>query len=615
MKMRLFQKPAFALAYGLLWIVLFQAGRIAFISYNHYLSPKTTSGILLHSLIYGLRMDISMAAYLTLPVCLLMLGPFKSKGFSNKTIITAYSGIMLLPVIIMIICDLPAYEAWGYRLDITPLRYLSTPGEAWASVSHLPVWLFLVSFLIAYSLFLFLFYSLIRRQPEAENDSRPATISIMMLFTAAMIIPIRGGIQLAPLNQSSVYFSSDAFANQAALNVPWNFMRSITFLSEHKENPFLYLEADKAKALREGLFNIGDSTTRLLDSRIKNPNIILIVWESFTAKVLGRKEAGVAVTPCMEELISRSTYFSNMYASGDRTDKGIVAILSGYPAQPTTSIVKEPQKAGKLKAMPALFSARGYDTHFFYGGETEFANMKAYLLGAGFSHLTDVNAFSEKDKNSKWGAHDNVVKDTLINTLSKIRSPFLINWLTLSSHEPFETPVPAVIKGSDDKSKFLNSLHYSDSVIYELISYCKKQSWWDSTLIIILADHGHRMPAGQSKRDDFRIPMIWTGGAIRSKGMVIPGILSQTDLAATLLSQLDMDASDFIWSRKALCEGQRQWAYFAFNNGFGFVQPDRFFIYDNTGKTISEQQGPVDSIMIREGQAVQQLSFADYLAK
>ena len=76
-----------------------------------------------------------------------------------------------------------------------------------------------------------------------------------------------------------------------------------------------------------------------------------------------------------------------------------------------------------------------------------------------------------------------------------------------------------------------------------------------------------------------------------------------------------MNASDFIWSRKALCEGQRQWAYFAFNNGFGFVQPDRFFIYDNTGKTISEQQGPIDSIMIREGQALQQLSFGDYLAK
>ena len=102
---------------------------------------------------------------------------------------------------------------------------------------------------------------------------------------------------------------------------------------------------------------------------------------------------------------------------------------------------------------------------------------------------------------------------------------------------------------------------------------------------------------------------------MRSKGMVIPGILSQTDLASTLLSQLDINTSDFTWSRNALCEGQRQWAYFSFNNGFGFVQPDRFFIYDNTGKNISEQQGPIDNLMLQEGQALQQLSFGDYLEK
>jgi hypothetical protein len=615
MKMRILHKPAFALAYGLLWILLFQAGRVAFISYNHYLSPETSSGDLLHSLLYGLRMDTSMAAYLTLPVCLLLLASIVSKGFINKKIFSVYSAIILLPVSIMIICDLPAYEAWGYRLDVTPLRYLSTPGEAWASVSHLPVWLFFLSFIAAYSICLFLFHTLIRRLPETDSKAVVPGLSGMMLFTAAMIIPIRGGFQLAPLNQSSVYFCHDAFANQAALNVPWNFMRSLSFLLENKENPYLYLEADKAAAIRKELFASSDPTIQLLDKRIKNPNIILIVWESFTSKALGRKEAGVTVTPCMDKLISGSTYFSNMFASGDRTDKGIVAVLSGYPAQPTASIVKEPQKAGKLKTLPSLFSARGYDTRFFYGGETEFANMKAYLLGAGFAQMTDVNSFAKKDQNSKWGAHDNVVKDSIINTLSKIRSPFFINWLTLSSHEPFETPVPTVITGHDDKSRFLNSLHYSDSVINELITYCRTQSWWDSTLIIILADHGHRLPTARSKTEDFRIPMIWTGGAIKSKGTIIPGILSQTDLAATLLSQLNMDDPGFSWSRKAVCEGQRQWAYFSFNNGFGFVQPGRFFIYDNTGRQLTEQQGPIDRLMIEEGQALQQLTFADYLAK
>ena len=124
-----------------------------------------------------------------------------------------------------------------------------------------------------------------------------------------------------------------------------------------------------------------------------------------------------------------------------------MAVLSGFPSQPTTSIVKIPSKAAKLPALGKLLTEKGYSNSFYYGGELEFANMKAYLLQAGYQQFTSIDDFDKKDHNSKWGAHDGVVSEKIKNDLKDISSPFFINWLTLSSHEPYEVPVPSVFKG------------------------------------------------------------------------------------------------------------------------------------------------------------------------
>src|SRR5690606_11469546 len=105
--------------------------------------------------------------------------------------------------------------------------------------------------------------------------------------------------------------------------------------------------------------------------------------------------------------------------SGDRTDKGIVAILSSFPAQPKTSIVKIPSKVAKLPMLSELFNQHQYFTSFYYGGELEFANMKAYLTNGNFKHFTSIKDFAEKDRNSKWGAHDGVVMEKLFADLNQ----------------------------------------------------------------------------------------------------------------------------------------------------------------------------------------------------
>ena len=120
------------------------------------------------------------------------------------------------------------------------------------------------------------------------------------------------------------------------------------------------------------------------------------MWESLTSKVVASVGGLPGITPRFDSLARQGILFTNMYASGDRSAKGIVAILSGYPAQPTTSIITIPTKTASLPSLPRTFKAQGYHNSFYYGGETEFSNIKSYLLQQGFEKIIDYKLNDEE---------------------------------------------------------------------------------------------------------------------------------------------------------------------------------------------------------------------------
>jgi phosphoglycerol transferase MdoB-like AlkP superfamily enzyme len=563
-------------------------------------------------------MDLSAAAYITLPLALLVLLSVYLNPFRNIITYRIYTTIILFIVLFLVFADIGLYQAWGFRIDATPLKYLSDPKEVWASVSHLPIFTVSIVFIMLY--FVLLYFSkklLVKYRSDLQNDNKKIISAlIVLILTASFIIPLRGGFQLAPLNQSSVYFSKNNFANMAALNAPWNFLYSVSLRSNNSTNPFVFDDAVKVDSVTDILLqknNFSEQLVNLQDTAYTN--VIFIIWESLTSKAIGLEMEGKMITPGFNQLRNEGIYFSNIYATGDRTDKGIVAVLSGYPAQATTSIIKEPVKAAKLPMLSKFFKRKGYSTSFHYGGELEFANMKAYLLQGQFDQFVTINDFDKKDQNSKWGAHDGVVMERFKNDVNKAREPFFCTWLTLSSHEPYEIPDEKLLNGKDDVSKFLSSVHYTDSVVFSYIQYAKKQSWWKNTLVVIVADHGHRLPRTDHKPDDFKIPILFLGGAIKQPYKTIPSIGSQTDIATTVLTQLNMPSQAFIWSRNLLDSTRIPWAFFTFNNGFGFMQPDKKLVFDNVGKIIIEKTVNITNLDIYRGKALQQAAFQDYLDK
>ncbi len=606
----------FLLGYACIWILLFQADRLLFLLFHSSDSARAGWGHTLLSLGYGLRMDASMATYLTLPMVLLLMTGIFLRQIRWDRVIRMYTLVVSIPVLLILFADIPAYGAWGYRLDATPLRYLQSPREVWASVSHLP----LVWMALGFSLCVFgvkrIFDRWIKRNEAAWTDppQKKRRFGILLLFGAALILPLRGGWQLAPLNQSSVYYSLKPHPNLCAVNPVWNFFHSLSLDLDESVNPYRYLQDAEAEGIRKQIFTATEPSIPLLRNS-DSLNVVLIIWESFTQKAVDARRGGTDITPRFNAMRREGLYFSNLYASGDRTDKGIVAILSGYPAQPTTSIVKIPQKARTLPCLPRSLSGNGRQGHFYYGGELEFANMKSYLLGSGFATFTEKADFPTNQLNSKWGAHDGAVALRIQQDLSGLRQPYFLTWLTLSSHEPYETPVPPVITGRSDEDQFLNSLHYTDSIVGRLVDHLRSLPSWKNTLVVVVADHGHRLPRSDDRFSDFRIPMLWLGGALIPRDSVISSRCAQTDLPTTLLAQLRLPHDKFRWSGDALSAGFVPRAFLTFNNGFGYLQKDGGVLFDHTGKNAIGWTGPQDSTLIRTGQALQQTHFADYLGR
>ena len=263
----------------------------------------------------------------------------------------------------------------------------------------------------------------------------------------------------------------------------------------------------------------------------------------------------------------------------------MVAVHSGFPAQSTQSVIKDAGKASRLPSLPDALRMAGYSTAFYYGGDLDFANMRAYLISMGFNRFISQDDFPRSLRTTKWGIHDEHLFERLLSDLDTTTAPFFKTFFTLSSHEPFEIPVEPAFPGVGEENMFLSSIHYTDSCLGTFLERARQRPWYANTLFILVSDHGHRMPGNNAyyEEDRFRIPMLWLGDALDSIG-VVESYGSQTDVAATLLAQLSIEHSQFTFSRDLLASYSPPFAYYAFNDGFGFVAPGQKLIWDHVGE-------------------------------
>ncbi|MFN8574451.1 MAG: LTA synthase family protein [Gemmatimonadaceae bacterium] len=602
------------------WTGWFVVARLIFLCYEwrqaRTLNLPLFAGLWLH----GLRMDLSTAAYLTVVPWLLLVMFGHAKPETLRRAMIGYFALALAFTSLVTVADLQLFVEWRYRLDSTLIHFLRTPDEALASSASAP-WIslsFLLLGLIAASVGLA--RTTLLRSIESGPRTGLGTALVTLALGTTLIIPIRGGLQWTPMNPSFAYFSNNDFANQAALNASWHFAHAtLEAAHEPTSNPYQMLAPTEARAVVDSMLKtVAAPRTRLL--RVQRPNIILIVWESLTAKVVTRLGGTSGVTPQFDRLTHSGIFFDSLFASAGRTPQGIVALLSAFPAQPHQQILELPRAVATLPMLGKSLGADGWHTSFYYGGELEFANLQSYASLGRFSRVVSENDFASRDRNSKWGAHDHVVLGRALDDMATDPRPFFSTVLTLSSHEPFDVPEAPAFSGTSEDTLFMNAHHYTDASIGSFINAARQQPWWDSTLVIIVADHGSPRPVpdpivDERVPDRYHIPMLWLGGALAVQDTVIHTVGSQLDVSPTLLAQLGRTSSEYTWGKDIMTQNDGGFAYFAYHDGFAFIDARGWMVYDELAHTTVQSGGRVGVTQQRRGSAMLQASFDEFLSR
>lgn len=569
---------------------------------------------------HGLSLDLAMAAYLTaVPGLLLMASVYVRDAFARPAL-NVWLALEALLVAVCWVLNLALYPYWGFPLDATPLFYfLSSPTDALASA---PLWMSVLAF-IGTLLLAAVLWLLLRVRSRSEGNVRRkverrrwAAALVLLLLTALLFLPIRGGVTVSTNNTGRAYFSQSAFLNHAAVNPMFSLMESLLHAQDFASQYRFMDDAEATRLFRQMVSDSDQDTQPLLRTdtfRKGSPDILIVIMEGFASDLmasLGGQHPEVAVQ--LDSIARSGVLFTHFYANSFRTDRGLVSILSGYPAQPTMTIMRYTDKAASLPSLARTLSrARGYHTAYYYGGDADFANQRAYLVSQGYETIVSDADFPIKDKLSKWGVHDHIVADRLLADLrTKHASPMLRVLQTSSSHEPFDVPYSRL------KDARLNAFAYTDSVVGSLVRAYRKLPQWRNVLIVLVPDHvgGYKERLDNADPARYQIPLILTGGVIDHPQRV-DAIGSQIDIAATLLAQLGISHKEFTFSKNLLSPVTPKLAFFTIPDLFGMVTAENTLVYDNPSARTVVDRGARPGYNEKRGQAYLQKLYDDIASR
>ena len=531
---------------------------------------------------HGLILDVAIAGYLTIIPALIFIASlwieFKAIGWIWK----GYVAIVAFISSLAYVANIALYGFWGFPLDNTPLLYIKTsPSDAMASVT---TWQLIGGLLAvcASMVFIYLLITRLVKLPKAQQNDKPLLQTIVILLLAALlIIPIRGGFGAGTNHTGAVYYSTNIRLCHAAVNPIFCFIESVTH-DKNIADKYRFMDDKEATdifsdmtytALRKdsaGVFSLrGDSQPR---------NVVVIMLESFSKYIMTEAGHVKGITPNLDRYSKEGMYFTRFYANSFRTDRAIVSILSGLPAQPTMSVMDIPHKSTVLPSIASAMGRAGYNSTFYYGGDTNFSNMRSYLMGTGFKNVVSDKDFPKELHTGKWGVADGPVYERILKDMiaSDKKEKHLRVVMSESSHEPFDVPFKSHIKEPE-----LNAFYYADKCLGEFVEAMKKQADWDNTLVLIVPDHLGAYPLNIDNYAMWRyeLPMILLGGKVAAQQIETIGC--QTDIPATLLGILGIEHNEFLFSKDILDAKAPHFAFFTFPDAMGMVTEENTLIYDN----------------------------------
>jgi phosphoglycerol transferase MdoB-like AlkP superfamily enzyme len=570
---------------------------------------------------YALPLDVATACYiLIIPIIILLIQTVITTKWLNYTNL-AYTFLVLVAYILITTAEIGIYDEWKTKLQFKALNYLSNPDEIYNSTST-STFFILIFILILQVVISYWFY---RKFVFVKINETPRNVIFSSLFflivSTMLFLGIRGGINEIPITQSKSYFSKHSFINLASVNSGYSLWISTLENYKFKDaNPYEFYNPEEATRRVNELHEIKkDTTIHIL--KTKRPNIIILLMESWSADLIQSLDGKEGITPQFRKLENEGILFTDFYASGNRSQQAMSAILAGFPSTPITAITHNLDKITQLPSLTKTLEKEGYSSSFYFGGQLMYGGINSFITVNGFDIIKDVSDFDDDLPRGKLGIFDEYILNEQIVELNNEKQPFFSVLFTVSTHSPYDQPMDDVINwaSNDNQNGYLNSAYYTDKCLGEYFENARKQTWYNNTLFILVADHSHNTYKNWpvDSKEYRKIPFLLYGDVIKDeyRGKKINRIGSQTDIASTLLSQFNVEAKDFFWSRNLFNPTTNEFAYYEATDGVGWITPNGYFVYKKTTDNYPELQinPQLKDSIIMDGKSYLQVVFKQFI--
>ena len=508
----------------------------------------------------GFLFDLTVAlSFVMLYNLYLLLFPKKWAGsWFDKIFTYFYFVVVLFIVFFSLMAEFPFWEEFGVRFNFIAVDYLIYTYEVVSNINEsypLPIIIITLFVLVAASLFLF-------KKNRAFTNTFSSEIPFLKRLTVSVPILILSACLLVFLTNSMAEFSLNSVVNEVAKNGVFSFFRAYRSNELDYEKFYQTLpEKEAYSILKKNLIQENQAyNSNQIDAILRTtqgsdeirPNIVMVVIESFSGEFISAFGNQDHITPNFDELTNNSIFFTNLYATGTRTVRGMEALTLSVPPTPGNSIVRRP-KNDNLFSIATILKQRNYHPYFIYGGDGYFDNMNSFFGGQGFDIVdrNRGNPLSDKIKTHRYNIPDNEVsfenawgvcdEDLYKQTLkyadksSEEKQPFFQVVMTTSNHRPYTFPAGKIDLDQGTRNA---AVKYTDFALGKFLKEAKTKPWFSNTVFVVVADHcASSAGKWEININKHHIPAIIYN--LKNEPENINRLTSQIDLLPTLLGHLN----------------------------------------------------------------------------
>ena len=578
-----------------LWMLLLSGLRGLLLAYNQEMLSSTSTADLVEAFSNGLRFDLRLIVYISVPLVLGMLIPWL---MNQRRALVAWLTFSAAISILLGIIELDFYREFHQRLNSLVFQYLNEdPATVLSMIWHgFPV-VTLLSAWLGCSMLMWWLFSVAERKTRAYAlpDRRYSYVTQGIAFSICLVICVvaaRGTLrQGPPLRWGDAYTTHSMFANHLGLNPVLSLYNAAkTTFSAHRDNIWkATLPAEQAQDItrdlvltaHDQLLDADSAAIRrmfspLADTQLPVRNVVVVLIESFAGRYTGALGSMDQITPEFDQLSKEGLLFTRFFSNGTHTHQGMFASMACFPNLPAFEyLMQTPEGGNQFSGLPQLLSARQFQDAYVYNGDFAWDNQQGFFSNQGMTHFVGRNDYvNPVVSDPTWGVSDQDMFDRSIVELNQLEDdkPFYALLQTLSNHTPYALPDVLPIEpvtGHGSLDLHLTAMRYSDWALGEFFKQAKQQPWYKDTLFVVLGDHGFGAPEQMTEMDLYRfhVPMLLLAPGIQEQfGTHNATVASQVDMVPTIMGRLGDDVQHQCWGRDVL-------SLAADDPGFAIIKP------------------------------------------